>query len=677
MAIDLTNTSGRGPDERNSDISKSMERFEQSTNLFRSSTAAFDKIEQSLESIVNTFKSVSSTFEGFGKGITASTTTLFKVADAFNEMISSFDDVIEGNEKIVTGLDKVSTKLSEIINAKTGKDSYGFDPDFDRDFKKHFADAGKPKTVDQLAREEARNRRREAREKKFLQERRLIPPDPPKKNQKPNKKAPVKIPKAPKLPGFDLGSFLAMKITQPLQQLSNDIIDAIISPMKVAADLLGAPFRKITQVVTQGAEGIKKGFGILGEIMDSFGANIGAQTEYIIKSLFASQLFNSSLNSLTISMLGMAQQFKNASKQIDFKNFGVLRIKELQQEFYKLGDDIVNTITNALINPIKALPDIGNKVAYFVKFFDPATVALFDATLRDFYAVIGKALRPVLITVIAAMKKFGNALYGWIDKIAPRIQVVMQKFLEAFEKAIPKIIGIFDFFVNEIADLVEALLDNFNDMIGVWAGFAEFMGEIGKQIANVALFIPNAILKVADFILWGGQAVLQAFEKLIKTIPLPGAGAVADFFGGGAAGVQVGRDAIKGQQNRLAKMADAVADAFDAAVGGNFARRLQNAINGAANIQPKDMMGLAAAQNVGFRDVGEVGREAARRAFGAGGREAQIQNGIMAWINGKPIDVNDVNKKRDPFPPGGVNNFNANGEWDGPRAPGAGIGGDF
>jgi hypothetical protein len=259
------------------------------------------------------------------------------------------------------------------------------------------------------------------------------------------------------------------------------------------------------------------------------------------------------------------------------------------------------------------------QIAKFVEYFDPGAVDSFNMALRDFYATFGQVLSPVLKVVTAALRLLSDQLMSSLATLVPAINALALKFLEAFNKSLPLIIAVFEWFAGKFTEAVGFVLESI-DNIDVTINW--FKMGIESSIKAVGQFIQGLLLAVSTISFAIGLITIiispltAIFYIIIGILGMVGASFV-----------------------RLDKTAQNAADGFE-----NMANDIKNLQDNIKKrpVQKGQSFGLAASRNVGFSSIGDVGKEATKRAYMSGAKntqQAKQDQANDALINNLPLIV--------------------------------------
>jgi hypothetical protein len=99
--------------------------------------------------------------------------------------------------------------------------------------------------------------------------------------------------------------------------------------------------------------------------------------------------------------------------------------------------------------------DAANMIGKFVDMVDPAAMSAFQQTMRDTFAVVGTALRPVMVELTRMLRSFADHLHPILQGAMPRILSGLQAMAEAFERNIPLITLMLEKFLGDTLKAVD------------------------------------------------------------------------------------------------------------------------------------------------------------------------------------------------------------------------------
>ena len=226
------------------------------------------------------------------------------------------------------------------------------------------------------------------------------------------------------------------------------------------------------------------------------------------------------------------------------------------------------------------------QLASYVQAFAPASVELFNLSLRDLTAVIGSALKPVLDAMTVVVKEVSSALLPVANALAPVMRTMAGVLVQLLTPAL-----------DTLAGVIQTLVPVF---------------EVLAQI--VAALTP--LFRVSQALMAGW---VEQFTVLLQAI-LPGKDGVKGFIEGFA-------EAIQGLSTAVLKVVAFIARALGAT---GFIDGMIKSLTGTM-AKKQDATGLAAATGSAFTNISSFGQQVATRAFIAQG-EAPQEKKTEAWL---------------------------------------------
>jgi hypothetical protein len=237
-----------------------------------------------------------------------------------------------------------------------------------------------------------------------------------------------------------------------------------------------------------------------------------------------------------------------------------------------------------------------NTVARLVSAVDPAIVAELSRSFRDLDAVIGTALRPVIVATIDVVRHFASGIFNAMISLAPVIEKMANSIAQALQPAFDVLGSVLEALVpvfDVVADGVSFVAKLFSDVVRTLRPFIEVVIELTRQFFSMiaSLF---GVESVGSGLKGMFESIRSALQEFLRGLILATA-TIAKFFG-----------------------ASRVLDAI---------------IKGLQPKETRDARGAAVAQNASFKSIEELGRSTYLAAFQAsaqpGGKGPQKVEDIM------------------------------------------------
>lgn len=167
--------------------------------------------------------------------------------------------------------------------------------------------------------------------------------------------------------------------------------------------------------------------------------------------------FAEAVNTALTPLRDLANQLKRFSMLGGYgASFNMNRINaEFEANLNNLMGDMLKTISSVFSNPMVGIMDAANMIGKFVDMVDPAAMSAFQQTMRDTFAVIGTALRPVMVELTRMLRSFADHLHPILQGAMPRILSGLQAMAEAFERNIPLITLMLEKFLGDTLKAVD------------------------------------------------------------------------------------------------------------------------------------------------------------------------------------------------------------------------------
>jgi hypothetical protein len=298
--------------------------------------------------------------------------------------------------------------------------------------------------------------------------------------------------------------------------------------------------------------------------------------------------FAEAVNTALTPLRDLANQLKRFSMLGGYgASFNMNRINaEFEANLNNLMGDMLKTISSVFSNPMVGIMDAANMIGKFVDMVDPAAMSAFQQTMRDTFAVIGTALRPVMVELTRMLRSFADHLHPILQGAMPRILSGLQAMAEAFERNIPLITLMLEKFLGDITKQIGKSGNLFGDELKP-ENLVKSLTDYNKEnkFLNADFNFLDSAQRVAKQAITGGTVgaytkserdALKAqrlFEKLLT---------VAGKEGG-----------IEKNKEFLSSFIKSIVD----------------------KTKPPSTVGLARVTDSAYGGVAEVGREAVRRAF--------------------------------------------------------------
>ena len=286
-----------------------------------------------------------------------------------------------------------------------------------------------------------------------------------------------------------------------------------------------------------------------------------------------------------------------------------------------------------------ALSEIVSKSRAFVEALSPATIQIFDQSMRDLQATVGTALIPIFTVLTGAIRQVSGILLP-----------VMEAFTPIVQQASEIIAGRLILSVKTLAGIFEGVMPVIKLLIGLW----EFMNDLMKPIfiamqANFALL--GAVFTVLEAVL---QPVIEVFKLVdeamndfsqvllvVKIVFKAIVDSIAAFIKSLMPAFSLKdvmtalKDATKKAVEGLVTFVAWLAKAFGQT---DFLKKLS------AGLTPTGEGATAAAQNVGIKDLGSIMKDMsiASANAGAGGDEGdQSEKELLKDLKGIVDNIAD------------------------------------
>ena len=261
--------------------------------------------------------------------------------------------------------------------------------------------------------------------------------------------------------------------------------------------------------------------------------------------------------------------------------------------------------------------EIVNFASRFVQAIDPNIIAELNRAFRDLDAVIGVALRPVILAAVSIVRNFAASIFEAmirlqpiVEKVANTIATALQPAFDALGTVIEGLMPVFDV----IADALIFVATLFSDLANFMRPLINVIVELGRQLfaTIAALFgvesIGGGLKSLFDEI----RSALQEFLKAIILVTAT----VARFLG-------------------ASKVLDAI-------------------IKGLQPKERKDATGAAVAEGAQFKSIESLGRDVYLKAFQAStygkGEEPKKAEDFLAGILTQVQDIASGKSTLDDLP---------------------------
>lgn len=181
-------------------------------------------------------------------------------------------------------------------------------------------------------------------------------------------------------------------------------------------------------------------------------------------------------------------------------------LKNSTKAVYDAGEGFMSSITEAMTNPLKGLPDLASKIRPFVEAFNPFVVEQFDDAMRSVYAVIGEALVPVMKMAADVTREFAGYLRPAMKTLAP----VFQEIGSALGGFLKDIMPQFALMIKEMIPWFQRFLDGMKNAAEQWPETAKaelaYRLKIGSYLDTWVGFIKDLFRKIPFIGNWFGNA---------------------------------------------------------------------------------------------------------------------------------------------------------------------------
>lgn len=165
----------------------------------------------------------------------------------------------------------------------------------------------------------------------------------------------------------------------------------------------------------------------------------------------------------------------------------------------------LNTVFNAFKKGLWQLTKFATATALFVEAFNPASVDVFLYALKDFSAVIGMGLMPVLDSFINIIRLAGDTFYPVVKQLMPAL----------------KLFG--DALVNFLAPIIYSVADTFLSLSeyinGTFAPvFKEFAAALGTSVGEVIKILVGVLLPVFTALAKAATVLLNVLNTLAPAL---------------------------------------------------------------------------------------------------------------------------------------------------------------
>lgn len=192
--------------------------------------------------------------------------------------------------------------------------------------------------------------------------------------------------------------------------------------------------------------------------------------------------------------------------------------------------------TTALQGPISALGAFSgplsmaiDMVSRFVDAVNPALLEQLQMAFDDLYAVIGRALAPVIAAAIPIIRTFADAMVPVVASLIPTFKILADAILSVagpvigifasvitaiqpiWEKMAGAIAQVADMFGSMLLPIIEAMMPAYMALLEVGVSLVPALGELLKAIMGLAEPIISMVVPVLI-------PVLQALGKVIEWI---------------------------------------------------------------------------------------------------------------------------------------------------------------
>jgi phage-related protein len=290
---------------------------------------------------------------------------------------------------------------------------------------------------------------------------------------------------------------------------------------------------------------------------------------------------------------------------------------------------VMKQIADVGMGVVQSFASLSQVSMQFVQALNPSLIGLFNQTMRDFTATIGKALEPIAYAANEVMRHLADALTPVMDQLQP----AMQLLADAFSGVLKTGADLLAQTLTMLAPLFEAVGQVFailgSVVEGVMRGFSTVLNLLplllsGVQGAGAAF---NALL-------YPIRGIATLFADLMRTVQVLASGLMAAFeavFSGlgsafkDVAGFMVGfGEGMQGAVRMIAKLIILMAAAAAKLLG--FTSFIDGMIKGIKPTKEGASVGAAAPQNAQIMDISSLGRDLAQRAFtasGGGGKKTE------------------------------------------------------
>lgn len=369
-----------------------------------------------------------------------------------------------------------------------------------------------------------------------------------------------------------------------------DVLSAALMPVVAIIKILGAalgvamlPIKMLAKVL----ELIFKPFELLADMFDRLSKQ-GNMFEDIIKQLSKIiempfrliaalfqmlaaplKLLELPLRSLTKALDQLVKMFEESAKRAE----GPMKaIESLQDKAHETIDSVLSTIGKVIEDPIGGFNALVTAISGFVAAIDPTVMEMFEAAMRDLFAVIGEALRPVMYAAVDIVRKFSDALRPVLQQLAPALRELTQQI------------------AGYLIQLIPVFIDYLQQLMPVLKEYVEQMTKEAKN--NMAMLKTYNTLK-------------DALDAAIKPL--------MDF----VSGLIPGKKGVLTWQQQLARGVLALtafiarllgATEFLAGMQKSFKREM-------GDTKTSDARGLAAANNPAYKTIEALGKDAMLSSF--------------------------------------------------------------
>lgn len=252
-----------------------------------------------------------------------------------------------------------------------------------------------------------------------------------------------------------------------------------------------------------------------------------------------------------------------------------------------LGSTPVVQASQALIESFQSLT---RQMSGFVEALSPATVQLFQRTMRDLNAVIGVALLPGMQIATGIVRKFADVLLPITEKLQP---IVAQ-------------VG------GSVAQLAGVFTNTFGSVLTT-------LTPVIKVIADVFQAVTPVI-----------QAVIAVFSGMVEVVAVATKGLLAMFGVNTSDMTKNLRSALERLATAVLQTAAAVLKFFNAAAGNAFIDGVKKALVG-DGVETKSSSGLAAAQNAQIGSIQSYMQSVLRASLLAGPQGRTDEKDPLEW----------------------------------------------